>query len=401
MRRILMCVAMVSLVCAQARAYQPTHAVASAPLAAQTKRFEPVDVFVGVAADPQSQYPIYRIPAIVRCHDQHETLLAFAEGRQASGDQSSNDLVLRTSADQGATWSPLRVIAEEGEASLNNPCALVLPVPGGPCRVVLMYQSYPKGVGEYEAKAVRDEHSVRSWMITSDDAGVTWSKPVDLTEQVIPPEASTAASGPGCGIWLEDGPRRGRLIMPLNCRIGKQWTVYAVFSDDDGATWKRGAVAESRTNGWPNEVQMVELAGGDVMLNCRLQGGKDRCRGVAVSRDGGEHWSPVSRDERLIDPVCMGALVRLRPADAVSQGVLAFSNPASASHRRGGVIRLSQDDGRTWPVSFPVTQVPDAGFAYSVLVPLSDQTLGCLYESDAPGVPIRFVRLGWDLSGAK
>ena len=401
MRRILLCITTASLACAQAPASQPTHSGEVAPPAPQVNRDEPVDVFVGAAADPQSRYPIYRIPAIVRCHDGQGTLLAFAEGRQATGDQSSNDLVLRSSLDHGATWSPLRVIAEDGDASLNNPCALVVPRSGGPGRVVLMYQSYPKGVGEYEAKPVRDERSVRSWMITSDDAGVTWSKPVDLTEQVIPAEASTAASGPGCGIRLEDGPRRGRLIMPLNCRIGKQWTVYAVFSDDEGATWKRGALAESRTNGWPNEVQMVELAGGDVMLNCRLQGGKDRCRGVAVSRDGGEHWSPVSRDERLIDPVCMGALVRLRPADATSQGVLAFSNPASASHRRGGVIRLSQDDGRTWPISLPVTQAPDAGFAYSVLVPLSEQTLGCLYESDAPGTPIRFRRLEWHAARAK
>jgi sialidase-1 len=242
---------------------------------------------------------------------------------------------------------------------------------------------------------------VRSGWRLKNAFALAWSKPVDLTEQVIPREASTAASGPGCGIRLEGGPRRGRLIMPFNCRIGKQWTVYAVFSDDDGATWKRGTLAESRTNGWPNEVQMVELAGGDVMLNCRLQGGKDRCRGVAVSRDGGEHWSPVSRDERLIDPVCMGALVRLKPADAVSQGVLAFSNPANVSHRRGGVIRLSHDDGRTWQVSLPVTGATEAGFAYSVLVTLADQTVGCLYEADGPGTPIRFIRIRWELVRAK
>lgn len=366
------------------------------PLASPAPEPVVADVFVGNAADPAATYPVYRIPAIVRTTG--GTLLAFAEGRQGPGDQSGNDLVLRQSPDDGRTWSALRVVADGGEGSVNNPCAVVVTQPGASERVVLMYQTYPRGVGEYEAGAQRDERSVRSWVVTSDDAGLTWSSPRDLSEVVIPPGAATVATGPGCGIQLNQGQWKGRVVIPLNCRVGKEWTVYAVFSDDGGATWHRGSMAERWTDGYPNEVQFVEVARGGIMLNCRLQGGKERCRGVAVSDDGGAHWTKVAADERLVDPVCMGSLVRLMPPNELGPGVIAFSNPASASGRRDGRLKLSADEGRTWPVSVPIVE---GEFAYSSLVAMDQGRVGCLYESGGPGAPIRFVVVKWAELGVR
>ncbi|MFZ9689728.1 MAG: hypothetical protein ACO3DS_07805 [Phycisphaerales bacterium] len=64
-----------------------------------------VDVFVG-GVGPN---PVYRIPAIARTGSR---LLAFAEGRAALGDIGTNDLVLATSDDGGASWTPPRTVLD-------------------------------------------------------------------------------------------------------------------------------------------------------------------------------------------------------------------------------------------------------------------------------------------------
>ena len=57
-----------------------------------------------------------------------------------------------------------------------------------------------------------------------------------------------------------------------------------------------------------------------------------------------------------------------------------FSNPADTAHRDRMTVRLSYDEGKTWPVS----RLVDAGpSAYSSLAVLHDGTIGLLYERGA------------------
>src|SRR5262245_60328376 len=69
-------------------------------------------------------YDTFRIPALAVTKS--GTLLAVVEGRKASSRDSGDiDLVLRRSTDQGATWSPLEVVFEEGgdaPITIGNPC---------------------------------------------------------------------------------------------------------------------------------------------------------------------------------------------------------------------------------------------------------------------------------------
>src|SRR3954470_9791695 len=68
-----------------------------------------VDVFVA----GRDGYHTFRIPSLLATP--RGTLLAFCEGRKGSrGDSGDIDLVLRRSTDGGATWGPLRVIADDG-----------------------------------------------------------------------------------------------------------------------------------------------------------------------------------------------------------------------------------------------------------------------------------------------
>ena len=70
---------------------------------------------------------------------------------------------------------------------------------------------------------------------------------------------------------------------------------------------------------------------------------------------------------------------------------LLFSNPASLE-RRNMTLRLSYDEGRSWPVA---RQLHAGPAAYSCLTVLSDLTVGCLYErgDTKPYEKITFARV--------
>lgn len=68
------------------------------------------DVFVNKAEG----YAVFRIPSVVVT--QKGTVLAFAEGRKSMADQAQNDIVLKRSTDDGATWPVKRVLWPGGFA---------------------------------------------------------------------------------------------------------------------------------------------------------------------------------------------------------------------------------------------------------------------------------------------
>ena len=181
--------------------------------------------------------------------------------------------------------------------------------------------------------------------------------------------------------------------MPFNQGPYGQWKVYAVFSDDRGETWRYGETAEEGAAGHANEVQFVEMKDGSVMLNARNQGGGLKQRKISVSRDGGETWSTTQHDATLIEPVCQASILRHPNTGNPTDDVLLFSNPGTQLGRSNGVIRLSRDEGQTWPVS---RALYPGGFAYSCLATLPDGAVGCLFERDGYKA-ISFARfsLGW------
>src|SRR5262249_55201068 len=121
-----------------------------------------------------------------------------------------------------------------------------------------------------------------------------------------------------------------------------------------------------------NESQVVELADGSLLLNMRSYQANNR-RLVATSKDGGVTWSKPVEDATLIEPVCQASIVRY--SSAAKSGLL-FSNPASL-RREKMTVRLSHDEGKTWPVAKELHAGPAA---YSCLAVLPDGGVACLYE---------------------
>ena len=354
-----------------------------AACAAESEPAAPVDVFTGGA-----EYPAFRIPALLATGK--GTLLAFCEARANLSDHAKNKIVLKRSTDQGRTWGALQLIADDGDNALVNPTAVLVRETG---RVLLMYQRYALGFDEHRAEPGLDGPRVcRTFLTSSDDEGATWAAPAEITASVKrPTEVTSTATGPGIGIQITRGPHAGRILMPFNQGPYGKWKVYAAISDDRGATWRYGATAEDTPSGHANEVQFAELSDGTVLLNARNQGGA-RVRKIARSRDGGETWTPLAEEPALPDPACQGSLLRFPlPGDA-ARSALVFSNPARAKARDTGTVRVSLDDGATWPharVIYP------GSFAYSCLAPVSATEIGCLFERDGTR-KISFVRLPLD-----
>ena len=64
-------------------------------------------------------------------------------------------------------------------------------------------------------------------------------------------------------------------------------------------------------------------------------------------------------------------------------GSLIFANPASKTNRTTGLVRRSDDDGKTWPYSYPVTD-SQTGYAYSSLTKVTNKDeVGLLWETES------------------
>jgi sialidase-1 len=316
-----------------------------------------------VFAAGKDGYRSFRIPAVIV--GPKGTLLAFAEGRRnGTSDSGDIDVVLRRSKDGGKTWGPLQVVVDDGTDTVGNPCPVLDRKTG---RVWLPLTRNAGKNSVKHTKQASGPGSREPLICHSDDEGVTWSKPVNLSASVKPKDWTWYATGPGVGIQL----RGGRLVVPCNHRLTGRDEPYShvIYSDDGGKTWQVGGSSEANTN----ECQVTELDDGTLMLNMRSHHGKNR-RAVATSTDRGARWSAIRFDDALVEPACQGSLIRLSGA----KDRLLFSNPASTKRERM-TVRLSEDGGKTWKAS---RELYKGSAAYSCLVELPEGQAGCLYEKD-------------------
>lgn len=336
-------------------------------------------------------YAHYRIPAVVVTRA--GSVLVFTEARMdMGGDWGTIDILMRRSTDRGETFDAARKIVEvEGDIQ-QNPVALAqdLAQPGE-----VTYNNFAPIVDEDGViHALFCVEYARAYYVRSEDDGLTWSTPVDVTATFEEFRGDynwrVIATGPGHGIQL----RNGRLVVPVWMSDGtgghahRPSAVSVVYSDDAGASWRRGdmAVAHPRLKN-PSETLALELADGRVMLNIRHENLEHR-RAISFSDDGATGWTESVFDEELLEPVCMGSLVRLSLAEKDGKNRILFANPHSdeprdpekpeGNHKRQNVsVKLSYDEGETWAVN----KVVEPGVSgYSDLAVGPDGTIYLFYE---------------------
>ena len=338
-------------------------------------------------------YACYRIPAIIRTPN--GSLLAFAEGRtNGCSDFGNVDIVLRTSNNNGVSWSPLKIVADFDTLQAGNPSPVVdrldANFPVG--RIFLAFNT-----GIASEQETRKGNGLREvWYTTSNNNGLTWSDPTNITTSVhrpLRPDIDPAynfaddwrsyAIAPGHAIQLTNDRYAGRLLFPANHSEGDpldrfdEYRSHVFFSDDHGRTWQLGGSVDVPS---ANEAIAAELDDGRVMLNIREQSGRERKRLVATSSDGGATWENIHFDDALPGPVCQASILNVTLGDGRS--ALLFSNPASTERRERMTIRTSFDSGETWPIAHEIDAGPSA---YSDLVGLADGQIGLLYERGNDG----------------
>ena len=300
-------------------------------------------------------YNTYRIPALAIATD--GTLLAFCEGRKNSHyDWDEINIVLRRSTDGGATWQPMQVVALHGDDTAGNPCVVV---DGDTGAVWLAY--------------CRNNDQV--YVTRSEDSGVSWSEPREITADVKLPGWTWYGTGPGHGIQL----RSGRLLIPCDHVDGTRhdpafFHSHVIYSDDHGSSWKLGGIVEAGSD----ECEVAETRPGHVYMTSRATAKEIKLRMCARSADRGETWSELEEAEGVIDPLCQGSVVALAdPSGRDGETLLVLASLASIGRRQNMTLRLSRDEGSTWDVS----KVLYPGVAaYSDLAVAPDNTICSLYE---------------------
>jgi sialidase-1 len=344
--------------------------------AATVSEPEIIDVFVA----PRDGYPNFRIPALVVTNK--GTLVATAEGRQANSDHSENKLVCKRSTDGGRTWGKLQLLDDAGKAACNDASAAV---DRGTGRILCLYSVYPAEASEYTVVPGFEGKVSRHFIIHSDDDGATWTKPREITRMVKRPLARVSQFTPGTGLQLRRPPHVGRLLVPMWQKYnGAMWAMMAI-SDDRGNTWQLGddvpAFGPKEPKRGVGESQVVELADGRIRLTGRGWDG-ELLRKTSFSDDGGQTWSRLADDRTLVDPCCNASLVRYSDTLDGRRSRILFANPADRKKRISGTVRLSYDEGVTWPVAKVLLP---GGYGYSCLAALPDGAIGCFCENDSGG----------------
>ncbi|XP_022111815.1 sialidase-3-like isoform X2 [Acanthaster planci] len=322
-----------------------------------------------------------RVPALVFFKD---TFLAFCEARFDSVQDWGNMMIgLRRGNLKGreVTWERIRVIAGIPEHRTMNPTPIVDRKNNA---IVLVFSAFPTHMTYLDLMKHAGQPMSRLYVMKSNDVGLTWSDPVDITNQTIgkiKPFPVLYAPGPGhslqmnCGrivvpgnFFTTEERRRGISGMCSNC-INLSNILY---SDDGGTTWHLGARTApaqdaSGASIYPNEAQLAEFDDGTLYMNLRTLDSVQP-RAYCRSYDGGQTLTRIKLHPTLVEPGyrrknkawkpalpggCHASTISVNistptPVPTPQKTWLVFSNPADPLERVNQGIRLSVDGGTSW-----------------------------------------------------
>ena len=334
-----------------------------------------------------------RIPVLART-PQGTLLCAYDLRRSKRRDlQEDIDVGLSRSTDGGRTWEPMRVIMDMGQYGglprNRNGCGdagLVVDQNTGEvfCAAVWVWDKLGTHQWDDGGSDVgfKIGESAQFLMVRSQDDGITWSEPENLTRSLKDPAWVLLAPAPQAGITLRDGT----LVMlieglaegdPNSVDHQKQAFSGIMTSNDHGKTWTVGSI-EARGSG---ECQVVELRDGTLLMNSRTSR-PAKYRSIYDSHDQGRSWQthPTHRNT-LIESSCNGSLINIAFShDGQWRNALLFTNCHTQVERFNQMIQVSFDEGYTWPDEYHLLLDEGLGNGYPSLAQIDDEHIGIVYE---------------------
>jgi hypothetical protein len=322
-----------------------------------------------------------------------DLLFAYTKYVDSAHDNARSQIVCRTSADNGRTWSNTdRVLVDPGDA-LNVMSVSLLRLSDG--RILFSYLR----------KEAAENDTVRCMPLVCYSSGemASFSPPMPLTRAF--------------GYYCINNDRivqmqNGRIIAPVAYHrfrmpshavagvkhqpIHSNPAVISFLFSDDSETWY-----ESLTNCYccfPNgrglqEPGVIELNGGRLWSWMRTgwQGddGKSGRQWQSFSDDGGQVWS-TPEPSQFVSP-CSPMSVKRIPAtgDLLAvwndrSGHFKTAPPTPISKNRTPLVAaLSRDEGRSWEHRHLIEDAPDHGFCYTAIHFVDDVVLLAYCAGDA------------------
>lgn len=227
---------------------------------------------------------------------------------------------------------------------------------------------------------------LRSAEITVD--GLVWSEPTFLNIKYTENEPFTGVC-PGRGL-VTTVQGKQRIVFPLYDNATGNEYASVIYSDNNGATWTRGArVNNLASGGKTSESQVVNLPDGGMRIFCRNLGGQITC---ADSYDGGATWGQAVADNALnYTSNCMVSFINaagyVKSPEGKVYGNLVLASYPAGNGRTDGVIRVGSLSAATGTVTWlNDAEVDFAGrYQYSCLTQKGGDVLGLLFESGTAG----------------
>ncbi len=351
----------------------------------------PAQNYLGIALRQHNDDNVdtYRIPGLATTNK--GTLIGVYDIRRNSGTdlQEDIDVGMNRSTDGGQTWESMKVIMDMKEwgglpndqNGIGDPSVLV-DRNTNTIWVAAVWAHGHHGERNWWAskQGLNPEKTSQYVLVKSEDDGKTWSEPINITSQIKDSKWHLLLQGPGKGITLKDGT----LVFPSQFKDENQMPHSTIiWSKDHGNTWNIGTGAKSNTT----ESQVIELNDGGLMLNMRdNRNNSDKSdtngRAVAVTYDLGKTWKTHSTSNgALHDPTCMASLIKEDfEVDGAMRSLVLFSNPNSKFERDHMTIKVSLDDGETWPEKHQLLIDSGGGRGYSCMTKIDDKHVGILYE---------------------